>query len=61
MLKKLPAKKKTPLPKGFKAASPIKNKKLRELVMGPDITISGGFNTISSDGQPLLKRQSAQR
>lgn len=54
MFKKSPRKKKVRLPKGFKAAPPIKNKRLRELVMGPDITTSGGLNT-TSEGQPILK------
>jgi len=44
------------LPKGFEAAPPIKNEKLRELLEGPDITTSGGIHLVS-DGQPLLKRQ----
>ena len=58
MPKKPLDKKMAHLPKGFKAASPIKNKRLRELVMGPDITTSGGFNTKSA-GLPLVKRQRA--
>jgi hypothetical protein len=34
------------LPKGFKAAAPIKNRKLRDLLTGPDITTSGGARTV---------------
>jgi len=34
------------LPKGFKAAAPITNPKLRELLTGPDITTSGGVRTV---------------
>ena len=55
-----PSEKLRPLPKGFKAVPPIKDKRLRELVMGPDITTSGGTNTIS-DGHPLLNRQHVHR
>jgi hypothetical protein len=52
--------KKKSLPKGFKAAPPIKNKKLRNLIMGRDITGNGGTNTVS-DGHRLLGRQPAHR
>ena len=45
------------LPKGFKAAPPIKNKLLRELLSGPDVTTSGGTHTVAN-GQPLLNGQS---
>jgi hypothetical protein len=48
------------LPKGFEAASPIKNKKLMELLSGPDITTSGGTHTVV-DGQPLLGSQPVHR
>jgi hypothetical protein len=34
------------LPKGFKAAAPIKNRKLRDLLTGPDITTSGGARSV---------------
>lgn len=53
-------KKRAPLPKGFKAAAPIKSKKLRKLLTGPDITTSGGLHTFS-DGQPLLDQQRSRR
>jgi hypothetical protein len=43
------------LPKGFKVVAPIKNRKLRDLVMGSDITASGGIHAVS-DGHPLLRR-----
>jgi len=47
---------KTPaLPKGFKAAAPITNPKFRELLLGPDITTSGGTHTVI-DGRPVLRR-----
>ncbi len=45
------------LPKGFKAAPPITNPKLRELLLGPDITTSGGTHTVV-DGRPILRRDS---
>ena len=47
------------LPKGLKAAAPIRNRKLRELLMGPDITTSGGTHTVSN-GKPVLKRDPHQ-
>ena len=62
MLKKPLGKKKVPLPKGFKAAPPIKNKKLRELVMQATSRSavgltrrSGGFRLLS-DSQPIVDR-----
>lgn len=42
-------------PKGFKAAAPITNPKLRELLLGPDITTGGGTHTVV-DGRPVLGR-----
>jgi len=50
----------TQLPKGFEAASPIKNKKLMELLSGPDIATSGGTHSVV-DGQPLLRSQAVHR
>jgi hypothetical protein len=45
------------LPKGFEAASAVKNDKLRELLQGPDVTTSGGVHLVGADGHPLLGRQ----
>lgn len=42
-----------PLPKGLKAAAPIKNKRLLKSLKGKDITISGGTRSVVN-GQPLL-------
>ena len=44
------------LPKGLKAAAPIQNEKLRNLLAGEEITGSGGTHTVI-DGRPLLGRR----
>jgi hypothetical protein len=44
---------KRPLPKGLKAAAPIKNKKLLKMLRDEDITTSGGACSVMN-GQPLL-------
>jgi hypothetical protein len=49
-----------PLPKGFEAAAPVKNKKRAGFLSGPDITTSGGTHTVA-EGHPLLRRQTVQR
>ena len=41
------------LPKGFQAAPPIKSKKLLALLMGQEITTSGGTRSMVN-GHPVL-------
>ena len=44
------------LPKGFKPAAPIKNKKLRALLSGPDLTTSGGAHTVVGRAASLNRK-----
>jgi len=48
-----------PLPKGFKAAAPVKNKALRDLLSGPDVA-SGGAHAVV-EGRALLNGQASHR
>jgi hypothetical protein len=49
------------LPLQYEAAPPIKNKKLLELLSGPDLEGGTGGTHTLSNGKPLLKRGPAQR
>ena len=44
------------LPRGVKPAPPIRNAKLRALLSGPDITVSGGLNTLMH-GEPVMRKR----